>query len=168
MEATPFRSVIGSPTYLVSGSRPDLAFAVSYLARHSMALMGTHWTMLDHLVGYLLKTWGHGIVLRPRDCSLNLWSDDLERSPGQISRQSSAIDFTLHRSSKQRQSSHVSHENVTQSPNPFQHYLQCSDETPTLPPHLCPHHSLRFHTPALTIFMLTWCPPDMPLTRLAI
>ncbi|MBW0593399.1 hypothetical protein O181_133114 [Austropuccinia psidii MF-1] len=27
--------------------------------------------------------------------------------------------------SRQLQSSHVSHENVTQSPNPFQHYLQC-------------------------------------------
>ncbi|MBW0569599.1 hypothetical protein O181_109314 [Austropuccinia psidii MF-1] len=27
--------------------------------------------------------------------------------------------------SRQRQLSHVSHENVTQSPNPFQHYLQC-------------------------------------------
>ncbi|MBW0494486.1 hypothetical protein O181_034201 [Austropuccinia psidii MF-1] len=42
------------------------------------------------------------------------------------------------------------------------------DETPTLPPHLRPYHSLRFHTPALTIFMLTWFPPDMPLTPLAI
>ncbi|MBW0532794.1 hypothetical protein O181_072509 [Austropuccinia psidii MF-1] len=27
--------------------------------------------------------------------------------------------------SRQRQLSHVSHENVTQSPNPFQHYSQC-------------------------------------------
>ncbi|MBW0559348.1 hypothetical protein O181_099063 [Austropuccinia psidii MF-1] len=35
------------------------------------------------------------------------------------------------------------------------------DETPTLPPHLCPHHSLCFHTPAHTIFMLTWCTTDM-------
>ncbi|MBW0593779.1 hypothetical protein O181_133494, partial [Austropuccinia psidii MF-1] len=42
------------------------------------------------------------------------------------------------------------------------------DETPTLPPHLRPHNSLRFHTLALTIFMRTWCPPDMPLTPLAI
>ncbi|MBW0527006.1 hypothetical protein O181_066721 [Austropuccinia psidii MF-1] len=72
--------------------------------------------------------------------------------------------------SRQRQSSHVSHENVTQSTNPFQHYLQGSgtltslasaspmlsmlmrphhppDETLTLPPHLLPHHSLRFHPP---------------------
>ncbi|MBW0553432.1 hypothetical protein O181_093147 [Austropuccinia psidii MF-1] len=46
-------------------------------------------------------------------------------SPGQISRQLSAIDFTLQRSSRQCQSSHLSHENVTKSPNPFQHYSQC-------------------------------------------
>ncbi|MBW0568717.1 hypothetical protein O181_108432 [Austropuccinia psidii MF-1] len=81
----------------------------------------------------------------------------LEQSPGQISHQSSAIDFTSHRASRQHQSSYVSHENVTQSPNPFQHYSQCAgiltslasaspmlsmltrphrppDETPTLPP----------------------------------
>ncbi|MBW0479842.1 hypothetical protein O181_019557 [Austropuccinia psidii MF-1] len=35
-------------------------------------------------------------------------------------------------------------------------------------PHLLPHHSLRFHTPTLTIYMLTWFPPDMPPTPLAI
>ncbi|MBW0559678.1 hypothetical protein O181_099393, partial [Austropuccinia psidii MF-1] len=45
-------------------------------------------------------------------------------APGQISHQLLAIDFTSHRASRQCQSSHVSHENVTQSPNPFQHYAQ--------------------------------------------
>ncbi|MBW0529698.1 hypothetical protein O181_069413 [Austropuccinia psidii MF-1] len=58
----------------------------------------------------------------------------LEESISKILRQSSVLDFTSHcgqynillqSSSRQRQSSHVSHENVTQSPNPFQHYLQC-------------------------------------------
>ncbi|MBW0502800.1 hypothetical protein O181_042515 [Austropuccinia psidii MF-1] len=80
-------------------------------------------------------------------------------------------------SSRQHQSSHLSHENVTQSPNPFEHYSQHSgnftslasasptlsmltrthpppDETPTLPPHLCPHHSLCLHTPSPTILRL--------------
>ncbi|MBW0579185.1 hypothetical protein O181_118900, partial [Austropuccinia psidii MF-1] len=112
-------------------------------------------------------------------------------SPGRISRQLSAIDFTSYCSSRQRQSSHVSHENVTQSPSPLQHYLQCSgnftslastsltlcmlmrphhppDETPTLPSHLRPHHLLRFHTPTLTIFTLVYCPPNMPPTPLTI
>ncbi|MBW0515777.1 hypothetical protein O181_055492 [Austropuccinia psidii MF-1] len=73
MEAMPFRLVIGFLAYLVSELRPDLA-------RHSTAPTGTHWTMLDHIVVYLLKTQGHGIVLCPRDCSLNLWSGELERS----------------------------------------------------------------------------------------
>ncbi|MBW0514561.1 hypothetical protein O181_054276, partial [Austropuccinia psidii MF-1] len=48
------------------------------------------------------------------------------KTPGRILRQLLAIDFTSHCSSRQHQSSHVSHENVTQSPNPFQHYSQCS------------------------------------------
>ncbi|MBW0592961.1 hypothetical protein O181_132676 [Austropuccinia psidii MF-1] len=91
--------------------------------------------------------------------------------------------------SRQRQSSHVSHENVTQSPKPFQHYSQCSGNFTSLasasPPNLpqcfaclqartalqmrlqhCPHHSLRFHTPAHTIFMRTWCTPDTLPTSL--
>ncbi|MBW0522674.1 hypothetical protein O181_062389 [Austropuccinia psidii MF-1] len=85
MEATPFRLVVGLLAYLVSGLRPDLEFAVNYLARHLTAPTMTHWTILNHLVGYLLKTCGHSIVLRPRDCTLNLWRDagwggELERS----------------------------------------------------------------------------------------
>ncbi|MBW0588305.1 hypothetical protein O181_128020 [Austropuccinia psidii MF-1] len=113
----------------------------------------------------------------------------------QISHQSLAIDFTSHLSSRQHQSSHVSHENVTQSPNPFQHYLQCSGHftslacaSPHNPPrrfaclrartalqmrlrHCRPSPSsplLMLSHPALTIFMLTWCPPDMLLTPLMI
>ncbi|MBW0461446.1 hypothetical protein O181_001161 [Austropuccinia psidii MF-1] len=56
MEATPFRSVVGSLAYLVSGLRPDLAFGVNYLARSSKALTAAHWAILDYLMGYLLKT----------------------------------------------------------------------------------------------------------------
>ncbi|MBW0524131.1 hypothetical protein O181_063846 [Austropuccinia psidii MF-1] len=85
MDATPFRSIIGLLAYLVSGSCPDLAFAVNYLARHSMGPTATHWEMLDHVVGYLLKTRDRGLRLRPGGISLSLWSDagwggDLERS----------------------------------------------------------------------------------------
>ncbi|MBW0555089.1 hypothetical protein O181_094804 [Austropuccinia psidii MF-1] len=38
-------------------------------------------------------------------------------------------------------------------------------DSDTAPP-LRPHHSLRFHTPAHTIFMLTWCTPNMLPTSL--
>ncbi|MBW0559518.1 hypothetical protein O181_099233 [Austropuccinia psidii MF-1] len=49
-----------------------------------------------------------------------------DQPPGQILYHLLAIDFTSHRASRQRQLSYVSHENVTQSPNPFQHYSQRS------------------------------------------
>ncbi|MBW0547352.1 hypothetical protein O181_087067 [Austropuccinia psidii MF-1] len=75
--------------------------------------------------------------------------------------------------SRQGQSSHMSHENVTQSPNPTQHYLQSwgnytswcypadayaptppPDETPTLPP-ISTLTTPYASTPLpLTIFML--------------
>ncbi|MBW0523876.1 hypothetical protein O181_063591 [Austropuccinia psidii MF-1] len=98
-------------------------------------------------------------------------------TPGQILCQLLVIDFTLHCASRQCQLSHVPHENVTQSSNPFQNYLQRlgiftslasaspmlsmltrphhhPDETLTLPPHLRHHHSLCFHTASLAILML--------------
>ncbi|MBW0498433.1 hypothetical protein O181_038148 [Austropuccinia psidii MF-1] len=63
----------------------DFAFAVNYLARHSMGPTAAHWDLLDHFVGYLKKTCNRGIWLCPGRSSLNLWSDagwggDLERS----------------------------------------------------------------------------------------
>ncbi|MBW0464131.1 hypothetical protein O181_003846 [Austropuccinia psidii MF-1] len=56
LDATPFCLVIGSLAYLISSSHPDLAFAVNYMARHLMAPTKAHWDVLDHVVGYLLKT----------------------------------------------------------------------------------------------------------------
>ncbi|MBW0547216.1 hypothetical protein O181_086931, partial [Austropuccinia psidii MF-1] len=75
VDMTPFQSVIGSLAYLVSGSRPDLAFMVNYLARHSMGPTPAHWELLDHVVGYLRKNCNQGIRLFPGNISLNLWSD---------------------------------------------------------------------------------------------
>ncbi|MBW0575017.1 hypothetical protein O181_114732 [Austropuccinia psidii MF-1] len=74
-DATPFCLVIGSLAYLVSGSHPDLAFVVHYLARHSMSPMGKHWGILHHVMGYLLKMQSHRLMLQPDNISLNLWSD---------------------------------------------------------------------------------------------
>ncbi|MBW0517625.1 hypothetical protein O181_057340 [Austropuccinia psidii MF-1] len=138
--------------------------------------------------------WPHHIIHDQLVPCGALWP--LGHSPGQILRQLSAIDFTSHRvghvtsASRQHQLSHVSHENVTQNPNPFQCYLQCLGNFTSLacasPPNLprrfaclrartalqmrlqhCPPISV-LTTPALTIFMLTWCPPNMPPTPLAI
>ncbi|MBW0493023.1 hypothetical protein O181_032738 [Austropuccinia psidii MF-1] len=70
LEPTPFCSVIGSLAYLVSSSWPDLAFAVNYLAPKK-----EHWDILDHVMGYLLKTQDNQLTLRLKRISLNLWSD---------------------------------------------------------------------------------------------
>ncbi|MBW0501140.1 hypothetical protein O181_040855 [Austropuccinia psidii MF-1] len=85
LDPTPFQYVIGSLAYLVSGSRPDLAFAMNYLVCHSMGPTATHWDLLDHVIGYLFKTRNRGINLRSGTLSLNLWSNagwggDLKRS----------------------------------------------------------------------------------------
>ncbi|MBW0535353.1 hypothetical protein O181_075068, partial [Austropuccinia psidii MF-1] len=75
LDPTPFWSVIGSLAYLVGGSKPDLAFAVNYLARHSMGPTAEHWLLLDHIIGYLLKTRDCGIKICPKHLSLSLWSN---------------------------------------------------------------------------------------------
>ncbi|MBW0537405.1 hypothetical protein O181_077120 [Austropuccinia psidii MF-1] len=37
--------------------------------------MKVHWCILDHVVGYFLKTQHHQLVIQPGKVSLNLWSD---------------------------------------------------------------------------------------------
>ncbi|MBW0557577.1 hypothetical protein O181_097292 [Austropuccinia psidii MF-1] len=94
-------------------------------------------------------------------------SHQSEPSPGRILCQLLAIDFISHRVghvksvSRQRQSSHVSHENVTQSPNPFQHYSQRSGSftslasaSPILPPISVLTTPYAFTTPPLPSFHL--------------
>ncbi|MBW0462102.1 hypothetical protein O181_001817 [Austropuccinia psidii MF-1] len=81
MDTTPLRSVVGSLAYLVSGLRPDLAFAVNYLARHSTAPMATHWTILwdtcsrhgdtvlSYIGGSVLSTYGVASWSNPSQAS---------------------------------------------------------------------------------------------------
>ncbi|MBW0578058.1 hypothetical protein O181_117773, partial [Austropuccinia psidii MF-1] len=102
------------------------------------------------------------------------------KTPGQISRQSSAIDFTSHgvghvrSASRQRQSSH---ENVTQSPNPFQHYSPSSGNftllasaSPPNPPQCfaclraCTALDMRLqHCPPISVFTTPYALTPLPL-----
>ncbi|MBW0466507.1 hypothetical protein O181_006222 [Austropuccinia psidii MF-1] len=82
---TEFRSFIGSLSYIVAGTRPDLAFAVKNLARHSTHPVNNHWLALDHLMGYLWRTQNYYLSLNPRSLNIDLWTDagwggSLERS----------------------------------------------------------------------------------------
>ncbi|MBW0485498.1 hypothetical protein O181_025213 [Austropuccinia psidii MF-1] len=101
-------------------------------------------------------------------------------TPGQILHQLSAIDFTSHRASRQRQSSHVSHENFTQSPNPFRHYSQClgnftslASASPPNPPRrfACLHartalHMRLQHCPPISVFTTPYAFTPLPLPSL--
>ncbi|MBW0469800.1 hypothetical protein O181_009515 [Austropuccinia psidii MF-1] len=85
MDATPYCSFIGSLSYLVAGTRPDMAFTVNKLARYSTSPCVCHWLALDHLMGYLLRTQDCQLSLLPMSMNLDLWTDagwggSLERS----------------------------------------------------------------------------------------
>ncbi|MBW0562226.1 hypothetical protein O181_101941 [Austropuccinia psidii MF-1] len=47
---------IGILLYIAQGTRPDISYAVNYLAWFSMGTNSTHWESIKHLIGYLRKT----------------------------------------------------------------------------------------------------------------
>ena len=58
MEDKPYRSVLGSVMWGQLATRPDLAFAVSLLARFQANPGISHWNALLHVVGYIKKHHG--------------------------------------------------------------------------------------------------------------
>jgi hypothetical protein len=52
-QSTKYLSVIGSLSYLAVGTRPDMAYAVNYLARFLAKPGVSHWKGLTHLINYL-------------------------------------------------------------------------------------------------------------------
>jgi hypothetical protein len=48
-----YLSRIGCLLYLAQGSRPDITFAVHFLARFSLKPDATHWAALNHLISYI-------------------------------------------------------------------------------------------------------------------
>jgi hypothetical protein len=56
MEKVPYRQAIGSLQYLVQGTRPDIAFAVSKLGQYSSNPEMKHWNALKHVLRYLQST----------------------------------------------------------------------------------------------------------------
>ena len=52
----PYLSLIGALMYLANSTRPDIAFAVNLLARHSAAPTKRHWTGAKQILRYLNGT----------------------------------------------------------------------------------------------------------------
>jgi hypothetical protein len=64
--STKYLSIIGVLSYLAVGTRPDIAFAVNFLARFSAKPSVNHWKGLRHLINYVAGTPNEQLCLFPR------------------------------------------------------------------------------------------------------
>lgn len=64
VEGSKYLSVLGSLLYLAIGTRPDLAFAVNFLARFSSRPNSDHWLAIKHLLRYVSGTKTEGILFQ--------------------------------------------------------------------------------------------------------
>ncbi|MBW0489460.1 hypothetical protein O181_029175 [Austropuccinia psidii MF-1] len=72
-----FITAIGELSYVATGTRPDIAFAVNLLAQHSKYPGKEHWYCLQYLLGYLSSTISRQLSLNPSidTANLNIYSD---------------------------------------------------------------------------------------------
>jgi hypothetical protein len=62
---TPYRSLIGSLLYVATWTRPDIAFAVSQVARFQTDPSVYHWDLAKHILRYLRGTRELGLTFAP-------------------------------------------------------------------------------------------------------
>ncbi|MBW0460388.1 hypothetical protein O181_000103 [Austropuccinia psidii MF-1] len=89
-----FLSIIGSLSYVANGTRPDISFAVNLLARHAQAPSVHHWTLLQHLLGYLQNTRDRCLRLFPNNEGIVVASD--ASWGGEFSRSTHGYMATVH------------------------------------------------------------------------
>jgi hypothetical protein len=61
VDATEYRSVVGSLRYLVN-TRPDLAYSVGIVSRYMEAPITEHWAVVKHILRYIKGTTNFGVV----------------------------------------------------------------------------------------------------------
>lgn len=64
LDEVPYQEAVGSLLYLVQGSRPDIAFAVSDVSRFNSKYGNPHWTAVKRIMRYLKYTINHSILYR--------------------------------------------------------------------------------------------------------
>ena len=75
-ESWEYRSVVGMLLYLATNTRPDIAFAVSQVARFSSAPKKSHATAIKTIVRYLVRTRDKGTIFTPTtDFKLDCYED---------------------------------------------------------------------------------------------
>ena len=77
MTKIPYRQVVGSLLWLVTGSRVDIAFAVTCCAKYSINPGMAHWYALLRILRYLEGTKGYGLLYRrhPRDVEFGCYAE---------------------------------------------------------------------------------------------
>ncbi|MBW0469082.1 hypothetical protein O181_008797 [Austropuccinia psidii MF-1] len=65
----PYLKRIGVLLYIAQACRPDISFAVNYLARFSLCTNRLHWNALEHLIAYLRGTRDMGILISKSNVS---------------------------------------------------------------------------------------------------
>ena len=60
-----YPSIVGMLLYLSTNTRPDIAFAVSQVARFSYSPKQSHATAVKQIVRYLSRTWDKGTIVSP-------------------------------------------------------------------------------------------------------
>jgi hypothetical protein len=75
--STAYLSLVGCLSYLAVGTRPDIAFAVNYMARFSANPTLEQWKALWHIVNYLANTKEKYLYIHPKetDKPLTCFSD---------------------------------------------------------------------------------------------
>jgi hypothetical protein len=71
-----YPSIVGMLLYLLMNTRPDIAFAVSQVARFSYSPKQSHASAVKQIVRYLSHTWDKGTIVKPTntlqvDCYVN-------------------------------------------------------------------------------------------------
>ena len=64
MSTVPFKNAIGSLLYLAICTRPDIAYAVSSLARYSSNPGREHWVLVKNVIRYLMNTKEYGLFFK--------------------------------------------------------------------------------------------------------
>ncbi|GAB1867410.1 Reverse transcriptase Ty1/copia-type domain-containing protein [Camponotus japonicus] len=71
----PYRKLIGSLMYLAICTRPDIAYAVSYLSQYNSCFNKTHWVAAKRILRYLKGTSDLGLHFRKDSNSLKGYCD---------------------------------------------------------------------------------------------
>ncbi|UYV66529.1 hypothetical protein LAZ67_4001965 [Cordylochernes scorpioides] len=72
MNKIPYRQTIGSLMYLMTGTRPDIAYAVSRVSQFMNNPGPSHWTAVKKIFGYLKATKNIGICFGGSSCTTTL------------------------------------------------------------------------------------------------